>query len=198
LINDVPDRPGDRCANRHRAAATLAAGVAAAAILAAGAVAGCGGGDDTTTTGPATGAEGATTTGTSPETTTGGGTTTTGDGGTAEGDAEQGRTIRDVVIAVLATGDSKRACSSDYVTDSYISAAYGDQKGCEQAQTKASAAESLPIQAIELGKLKPPTAVAKVAPRGGQYDGDRLAITLIKEDGVWKIDSLKSNAPVGP
>ena len=194
MINDVPDRRGDRRANGRGTAATLAA----VAILAAGVTAGCGGGDDTTTTGPSTGAEGATTTETSPETTTDGGTTTTGDGGTAEGDAEQGRTIRDVVIAVLASGDPKRACAPDYVTDSYISAAYGDKKGCEQAQTKASAANALPIQSIEIVKLEPPTAAAKVAPRGGQYDGDRLTITLIKEDDVWKVDSLTSNAPVGP
>jgi hypothetical protein len=197
LINDVCDRPGDRRTVGRRAPAALVAAIGIVATLAAGALAGCGGGDDTTTGEPATGAEGATTTETSPETSTDGATTTTGGGGTAEGDAEQGRTIRDVVIAVLATGDPDRACGSDFVTDAYISAAYGDKKGCEQAQTKASAADSLDIQSIEIVKLKPPTAAAKVEPRGGQYDGEKLTITLVK-DGVWKIDSLKSNAPVGP
>jgi hypothetical protein len=190
LINDVPDRPGDRRTAGRRAPAGLVAALVVTAILAAGAVAGCGGGDDTTTAEPTTGG-GPTTTGTSSTSTTGGGETT-------GGETENGRTIRDVVIAVLASGDPDRACSPDYVTDAYITAAYGDKQGCVQAQTKASAAKELPIESTEIVKLKPPTAAAEVDPRGGQYDGEHLTITLVKEGQVWKIDSLKSDAPVGP
>jgi hypothetical protein len=44
----------------------------------------------------------------------------------------------------------------------------------------------------------PPRAAAKVVPKGGLYDGDKITVSLVKEDGTWKVDSLKSNAPVGP
>jgi hypothetical protein len=198
LINDVSDRPGDHRTAGRRAPAALVASVGVVATLATGALAGCGGGDDTTTGEPAPGAEGATTRKTSPETTTDGATTTTGGGGTAEGDAEQGRTIRDVVIAVLATGDPDRACGSDFVTDAYISAAYGDENGCVQAQTKASAADSVRIQTVKPASLDPPSATATATPEGGQYDGEQLTVKLVKEDDVWRLDSLESDAPVGP
>jgi hypothetical protein len=42
------------------------------------------------------------------------------------------------------------------------------------------------------------TATVKVVPHGGVYDGEKLTVSLIKEDQDWKVDSLKSNAPVGP
>jgi hypothetical protein len=172
------------------------AAIAVAATLAAGALAGCGGGGDETTTGAGTA-------GTPPGTTsswstTTGATTTGGAGGAADSQVEKGHTIADVVDAVLASGDPDKACGSDYVTDAYISAAYGDEDGCIQAQTKASAADSARIQSVQPASLDPPRASAKATPEGGQYDGEELTIKLVKEDDVWKVDSLESDAPVGP
>src|SRR4051812_21498999 len=117
LINDVPHRHGDR--GRRTAGA---AALAIAAIVAATA-AGCGGGGSTSTSSqPTTSAGGpGTTTSAQQGTTTG-----TGSGNPFGGEgAASGHTVPDVLDAVLATGDPDRACSTDYVTEQYLSAAYG-------------------------------------------------------------------------
>ena len=41
-------------------------------------------------------------------------------------------------------------------------------------------------------------AQASVTPKGGVYDGERLRAELVLDDGVWRLDSLRSNVPVGP
>ena len=164
-------------------------------MVAAGAFAGCGaGGDETTTASGSAGTGGAPPGTTSSRSTTTGGTTT----GAAGGEVAKGHAIPDVIDAVLTTGDPDKACGSDYVTDSYISAAYGDESGCVNAQTRSSAADSVRIQSVKPAGIDPPTAAAKATPRGGQYDGEQLTIKLVKEGDVWRINSIKSNAPVGP
>ena len=35
-------------------------------------------------------------------------------------------------------------------------------------------------------------------PKGGTYNGDKLTFTVIKAGGTWQIDSVTSNAKVGP
>jgi hypothetical protein len=41
-------------------------------------------------------------------------------------------------------------------------------------------------------------ATVTLRPVGGLYDGEKLTVSLVKENGDWKVDELKSNAPVGP
>jgi hypothetical protein len=41
-------------------------------------------------------------------------------------------------------------------------------------------------------------AKALAVPTGGPSDGERIRVELVRGGGVWKIDSLRSNAPVGP
>jgi hypothetical protein len=38
----------------------------------------------------------------------------------------------------------------------------------------------------------------KIVPKGGVYSGEKLTVTMVKEGDDWKIDAVKSNAPVGP
>ncbi len=104
------------------------------------------------------------------------------------------------MFAVLASTDPNKACSTDYVTAHYLSVAYGGKQGCVQAQAPASAPKSLNMNdVILLDTAKPPPqASVRVAPDGGLYNGEQLLVSLVKEDGTWKIDELKSNAPVGP
>jgi hypothetical protein len=189
LISDVPHRLGDRRGRRAGAAALAIAAIAAAAL------AGCGGGGSTTSeaTTPAGGSGGTTTSGEGTTTGTGSGNPFGGGGAAAKG-----HTVADVLDAVLASGDPDRACSTDYVTEQYLSEAYGGQQGCVQAQTPASAATSVEIQGLEGDSSQEGTATVKVMPDGGVYDGEKITVSLVKEGDDWKIDSLKSNAPVGP
>ena len=41
-------------------------------------------------------------------------------------------------------------------------------------------------------------AQASAEPRDGIYDGEQLRAELVLDDGVWRLDSLRSNVPVGP
>jgi hypothetical protein len=41
-------------------------------------------------------------------------------------------------------------------------------------------------------------ATVTLQPMGGLYDGEKLTVSLAREDGAWKVDELKSNAAVGP
>ena len=81
------------------------------------------------------------------------------------------------------------------VTAHYVHAAYGDLKGCIRAQAQGAVARSLDSyrQAINGDK-----ATVEVRPVGGTYDGEQLTVSLVQGDGHWQVDSLKSNAPVGP
>ena len=198
MIRNVSHRPPDgRPADARAPAALVAVGIAA--IVALGGLAGCGGGGGESTTGAGSAGTAGTQTGaTSSRSTTTGRTTAGGGGATTGAQVQNGHTIRDVVNAVLASGDPDKACASDYVTDKYVSDAYGDEKGCVQAQAKASAADSVRIESPQPVSVDPPTASVKATPQGGLYDGEELTIRLVKEDDVWKLDSLESKAPVGP
>jgi hypothetical protein len=184
----VSHRPGDR--HRHRAGA--AALVVAA--LAIGALAGCGGGGGASTTSQTTTSGGAAGTTTSAQ----GKTTSTSSSSPFGQVAAKGHTVSDVLDAVLTSGDPDKACGTGYVTEHYLSTAYGGKQGCVQAQKPGSAAQSLDVQGLAGGSGQAGTAAVKVLAHGGVYDGEKLTVSLVKEGQDWKIDSLKSNAPVGP
>jgi hypothetical protein len=191
LINDVSERSGNR--HRHRAGAAALA-LAAIAVVA---IAGCGGGGGSSTTGAAATSPGAatTTTPTQGTTTAAGGSSGNVFGGQG---AAKGHTVSDTLNAVLTSGDPAKACGTDYVTEHYLSSAYGGKQGCVQAQSSGGAAQSVDIQGLVAGSGQAGTASVKVEPQGGVYSGEKLVVSLVKEGEDWKIDSLKSNAPVGP
>lgn len=196
MINDVPDGRGDRRPHRPRTAATLLAALAATLLTAA--VAGCGGGGGEGSTTSSTGASVRTAASTSSQaaSTT---STSTGTGrGSNGGQVGQHLTILQVVAAVLTSSDPAKACSDQYVTAHYLSAAYGGKQGCVQAQSPKNAAESVEVGPVTQASNQPRAASAKAVPTGGIYDGEKLTVSLVQEDGSWKVDELKSNAPVGP
>lgn len=193
MIRDVPDRTRDRRPHGPRAIAAVVA--ALAATLLAAAIAGCGGGGSESST--STGASVSTTPSTSSRTTTTT-STTRGDGGPNTGPANQALTIPQVVETLLTSSDPSKACDTAYVTQHYISAAYGSKQGCVQAQTPKNAATSVDIGPVTQASNQPRAASAKATPTGGIYAGEKLTVSLVKEQGSWKVDGLKSNAPVGP
>jgi len=84
------------------------------------------------------------------------------------------------------------------VTSHYVKASYGDVQGCMQSQTPKNAAASVEVNAVSQDSNDPSLASVRAVPRGGVNDGEKLTVSLVKEGGAWKVDALKSNAPVGP
>lgn len=103
--------------------------------------------------------------------------------------------IQATLDAVLASADTAEVCG-DLVTERYLRRSYGDAAGCESAQNEARPARDVGIGRIVI--LPDSLAQASARPDGGIYDGERLRAELILDEGVWKLDSLSSNVPVGP
>jgi hypothetical protein len=116
-----------------------------------------------------------------------------GDTGSPAG-LTQSQGIRAAVEATLASRDPEQACGT-YATQHYLRTAYGGRGGCLQAQRPGSAATSLKSLQVQTSDG---TARASTTLNGGPYDGQRVRISLVKENGAWKVDSLHANVPVGP
>jgi hypothetical protein len=169
----------------------------AAAMLALG---GCGGGSgDSVSSGTRPLDTGSSTTKTAPPTT--GQTTVPSHPGTASvivpGDPE--KAIGEAIEAVLAPrppgpSSAQTACGF-YVTDRYLQTTYGTRQGCVDAFVPGSAADSVKISAIVVSGE---SATARAVPRGGPSSGETITVRLVRAGSIWKVDSLRSNAPVGP
>ena len=97
--------------------------------------------------------------------------------------------------AVLAGSDPVRACG-DSVTERFLRRSYGDAAGCEAAQKAAKPANQAGVSEIV---IQPDSvAQARARPKGGIYDGQELRAELVLDGDAWKLDSLRSNVPVGP
>jgi hypothetical protein len=95
---------------------------------------------------------------------------------------------------VLASGVPGLACER-HATGRYLETAFGGRAGCIRSTVPASAAKSVAVRGVEISGR---TASAKAIPDGGPSDGETIRVSLIRAGGVWKVDSLRSNAPVGP
>ena len=103
--------------------------------------------------------------------------------------------IAKTLDSVLASGGTADVCGA-LVTDRYLRRSYGDAAGCESAQQDAKPAADVRVGRIVI--LPDSIAQASARPAGGIYDGERLRAELVLDGGVWKLDSLSSNVPVGP
>jgi hypothetical protein len=103
--------------------------------------------------------------------------------------------IRAAISAVLASRDPAQACDH-YTTSAFIQGAYGDVNGCKAAVgAPGEAARSVQVSGVSVSGDK---ASALAIPSSGPSKHERLQVQLLKQGGVWKVDSLVSNAPVGP
>ena len=146
-------------------------------------VAACGEKDEVDTTAPVVPAE-ATTTTEEPS---------AEDDEPARGESDE-ESIADVLSIVLTTADPELACG-EAVTSAYIRNSYGDQRGCELAQSEKSAAEELGVREVI---VRGGEASAAVRVTGGVYDGQKLEASLVLDGKAWRLDALTSDVPVGP
>jgi hypothetical protein len=98
------------------------------------------------------------------------------------------------IKGVLASAAPDLACRR-YATLSYVKQTFGSRAGCVQSTVPASAAESVEVTKVEISGDE---ATAKAVPSGGPSDGETIEVKLVRQGGIWKVDSLRSNAPVGP
>ena len=96
---------------------------------------------------------------------------------------------------VLTSTDPGEVCG-ELVTENYLREAYGGARGCEAAQADIKAATDVRLSRVAV--LPDSVAQASAEPHGGIYDGEQLRAELVLDDGVWKLESLRSNVPVGP
>jgi hypothetical protein len=158
------------------------------------ALAGCGGGggESNTTTGASVGTSPTTSSQARPTSTT---STTSTEGTQTVKEVNHAASPGAAVKLLLLSSNPQTGCSNDLVTSHYLQEAYGGLGGCVKAVSPNSAAKSLGTVLVDVSDDK---ATATVHPVGGLYDGEKITVSLVKEDGTWKVDSLKSNAPVGP
>ena len=98
------------------------------------------------------------------------------------------------IKAVLASGVPGLACDR-HATERYLESSFGGRGGCVRSTVPPSAATSVEVSEV---RIDGDAAKALAVPTGGPSDGERIRVELVRGGGVWKIDSLRSNAPVGP
>ncbi len=104
------------------------------------------------------------------------------------------RLIEDAIRGALADADPGVACA-EAVTPLYVEEAYGDENGCRQAVEAGGVANSVRVDAVGSSGG---TASARATASGGPFDGEEVEVELVRRGGGWRVDSVTSNAPVGP
>lgn len=102
--------------------------------------------------------------------------------------------IAHAIEGVLASGNPSLACDR-YATEGYVEVTFGSLGGCRQSTLPASAAYAVEFGAIAINGSR---ARVVVVPSGGPSGGETITVGLVREGSVWKVDTLLSNAPVGP
>ena len=189
----MPDRPSRRARDRARA---IAAAVCASALLGLATLSGCGSDSETTqgsTAGGGTLSNNYTTNSAAPAIGATKQKQKPGPGGIGSSltPTEQ---VDLAIKSVLASGVPDLACRQ-YSTARYVKTTFGDRAGCVTNTLPASAAQSIKEKKIE---IKGDKAEATIVPTGGPSDGETIKVTLVRQGTAWKVDTLKSNAPVGP
>ena len=98
------------------------------------------------------------------------------------------------IKGVLASGVPGLACSR-YATKRHVERTFGSRTGCVQSTVPGSAASSVEVRKVDIDGAE---ATATALPTGGPSGGERIEVALIRSGGLWKVDSLRSNVPVGP
>ena len=98
------------------------------------------------------------------------------------------------IKGVLASAAPDLACRR-YATSRYVETTFGSRAGCVNSTIPASAAESVKVTQVEISGDE---ATAKAVPSGGPSGGETIEVKLVRQGGIWKVESLQSNAPVGP
>ncbi len=103
-------------------------------------------------------------------------------------------TPRVALEAFFTSGDPDLVCA-ELATERLVSSAYGDEKGCRQAQVPAAVPDAIDVKSLDVAGDE---ATATVIPEGGPNDGIETEVVLVDEGGAWLVDSLEADVPAGP
>jgi hypothetical protein len=99
-----------------------------------------------------------------------------------------------VTEAVLKGRPTTIVCG-DLVTARFLKKAYGGAQGCKAALGSGGVANSVRVEKVQPeGRF----ALVMAVPKGGPSNGERLAVSLVRDAGVWQVEAIHSNAKVGP
>lgn len=101
--------------------------------------------------------------------------------------AEQEEEVATVLERVQLTSDPAQ-CSEDY-TDNIVEGA-GGLSACEQAERRGDPGQPDSIEITSIEGTDHLTASAKTTASGGKFDGRVTEISLVYEDGRWKVDEF--------
>ena len=105
-----------------------------------------------------------------------------------------GEQIAAAVRGVLVSGDPDIACRR-YATVKLLAESFGGLAGCRRATNPRSAADSVRLTGLVVNGNR---ARVVAIPRGGASSGQRIRVSLIVVGDGWRVNSLRSNVPVGP
>jgi hypothetical protein len=94
------------------------------------------------------------------------------------------------VVTRTGTANDPSQCTDDY-TAAFVKAQWGSVSACQKAQKKGSP----PLDGVDIKTLVGVDSIyadATVLAHGGSQDGQTLDVSLIYEDGSWKVDSVSS------
>ena len=96
-------------------------------------------------------------------------------------------------IRRTATSNDPKLLCDELVTEDFVEIQFGGPTRCEAIQRRAPA----PPEKVEISNVigvEGVSAEADIALEGGRQDGQRARISLVFEDGTWKVDRI---APLG-
>jgi hypothetical protein len=110
-----------------------------------------------------------------------------GDGG-GGGDSDEEKAVRDVVVAALTTEDVRDDCG-ERLSDRLIKITYETRARCIEVD---SDDDDEPAKSVDFASVEVDgdTATADITIRGGDGDGTKGALSLVKAKGKWQIDDL--------
>jgi hypothetical protein len=105
-----------------------------------------------------------------------------------------GQQIAIAVRGVLVSGDPDVACRQ-YATVRFLATSFGGLAGCRAATNPRTAADSVRLRGLVVNGSR---ARVVAIPSGGSSSGQRIRVAIVARGDRWRVDSLRSNVPVGP
>ncbi len=97
------------------------------------------------------------------------------------------------IVRVALTSAEPTVCT--LYTRALLNKSFGDEQGCRASVRSGGRADSVEIVK---SSAKGREALVVAVPHGGPSSAQKLQITLLREGKSWRLQSIRSNVPVGP
>ncbi len=97
------------------------------------------------------------------------------------------------IVRVALTSAEPAVCT--LYTPALLDKSFGGVQGCRASVRSGGRADSVEIVK---SSTKGHRALVVAVPHGGPSSAQKLQMTLVREGGDWRLQSIKSNVPVGP